>query len=222
MGERHINYKITALFNQFNNLCELLLKDHTLIKWNDLNLSYDKNFYYLSWKSNDKDTNFSVGKHLIKIDQYLEIYNKRLFHLMLNDFSLVRFNFVFEGSNLVKQNLLWWPCPIEKIELKSFEDVDLIFDSLKGIIFTSDLQMRTPIRIDYDYQKETETHPLFHMHFEHPETRIAVKKPLCIYGFMEFILKNFYSDLNIDFENWDKINLTDNKPKIQYEQILQF
>jgi len=214
------NYKITALLEQFSNLSSYLSNEQITIISTDLVFTANKDRVHLSWNSNGKETHFSSGDDLIFISQYIEMYYNRMFHFMLKDGSLIRFNYEFKGRDLVSQNLLWWPCPIKGLKINPTEDIDSVIDRLNGKVKAEEIIMRSPLRVDYDCLIDTQSHPLCHMHFENPDTRLALNKPLCIYGFMEFIFGNFYPAIKIDFSKWDKIKLEKNSSNIEYEYIL--
>lgn len=211
------NYQIHGLKDQLKNTGDFLQKKGIVIIVNDFSINYDKKAVRLSWESN-VNTYYATGDDLLNIEQYLEIYKLRLFHYMLYDGSLIRFNYEFNGNKLVAHNLLWWPCPYRgfKVNNSSLEEIDLLLEVLNGQLNKSDIEMRSPIRMDYDGKNERENHPLYHLHTENCDTRIAINVPLCINGFMQFILSNFYPQEQIDFSDWDNIKLEAKKPSMQY------
>lgn len=215
MGNNFTSQKARALYSQFNNLVEVLSRDHLAIINTNLVIKEDKDSTQLTWQSNGKENKYSAEKEFLNIKQYLEIFDQRMFHIMLFDCSIVRFNYVFEGHELKSQNLLWWPCPLNLSEFYDIENIDKLIDTLNGKFNASEIIMRSPLRIDYDSKNATETHPINHIHIENPQTRIAVNEPLCIYGFMEFIFKNFYPKLKFNYE-WEKMPLIDQDLKLGF------
>lgn len=155
--------------------------------------------------------NSSVG---IKIDQYLEILSSGAYQLLLSDYSVIRYSFVFDGAKLVEQNILWWPCPVH-MDAETENEFGLI-EGLKQKVNASQKQsdyiMRSPIRIDFDSSNDKPSHPRAHAHIEHYDCRINSGYPICFNRFMKFIILNFYPHENINCEKWSFLNY-------QYNQI---
>jgi len=222
MKRTNENYQIKGIKEQLINTGELLEKEGVAIIINYFVERKSKDTFELSWASN-KETHHATGDDLLSIEQYLEIYKLRLFHLMLKDGSLIRFNFVFKKGRLATQNLLWWPCPFSGFEANrsTLDEVELLMELLEGKLEKKDLIMRSPIRIDFDISKETEKHPLYHMHIENCDTRIAINEPLCINGFLRFILSNFYPDIELKYSEWNYINLKNEDSNFMYNDSLK-
>ena len=216
------NYQIKGIKEQLINTGELLEKEGVAIIVNHFIERKNKDTFALSWASN-KETHHATGDDLLSIEQYLEIYKLRLFHLMLKDGSLIRFNFVFKKGGLTTQNLLWWPCPFSGFESNrsTLDEIELLMELLEGKLDKKDLTMRSPIRIDFDISNETEKHPLYHLHMEHCDTRIAVNGPLCINGFLRFILSNFYPEIELKYSDWNYINLKKEDSNYTYNDSLK-
>lgn len=72
------------------------------------------------------------------------------------DNSIIRCSFTFQNSKLISQNLLWWPCPVTKDT--DMEDEFGLIESIKMKLedheVSSYLQMRSPIRIDFDNKQK--------------------------------------------------------------------
>ena len=58
----------------------------------------------------------------------------------------------------------------------------MLSDFLEDDKWYENIEMRSPIRIDYDPRKEvvSSAHPPVHMHIEHMECRIFIEKPMCL------------------------------------------
>lgn len=149
--------------------------------------------------------NFAHGREVsskafLTIDQYLKILTSNSYQLLLFDYSIIRYSFVFDGARLIRQNLLWWPCPVkmdDDIEDK-FENIGM---AIKDMVNTANNQsnyiMRSPIRIDYDRDNNKVDHPRAHMHLSHPECRINTNAPICFNRFIRFIIYNFYPNYSM-------------------------
>lgn len=158
----------------------------------------------LTWSNSVSGRSVS-GKAFLTIDQYLTILSANSYQLLLQDYSIVRYSFVFDGAHLIQQNLLWWPCPV-----KMDEDIENEFGLIQGIKQKinssnnqSDYIMRSPIRIDFDSTKDTSSHPRAHTHFEHADCRVNSIEPICFNRFMRFIIENFYPESKILCNKWN-------------------
>ena len=210
------NYRITALREQAVNAGQYLT-DGELVLW-CLPVIEERHGSKLIFSWKNAVTEFATGDDLLKIEQYLEIYKKRLFHFLLFDGSLVRFCYKFEEGILTEHHLLWWPCPIRDFIAHEIEEVEVVMDTLEGNMKKSDINMRSPIRIDFG--EENESHPMYHLHTEHPDMRLALNRPMCINGFMRFILENFYPQIKIDFSDWEYIDFKTEERKAEARDFL--
>lgn len=204
MGSTKDSYKVAALIDQHEKTGLYLINEKVVLYSIPFNENKEGNTLSLSWK-NEK-TSFATGDDILKIEQYLEIYRNRQFHFLLFDGSLIRFSFCFEKNKLISENLLWWPCPIRNFHVDNLFEIEALLDSLNGTLFKQNLYMRSPIRLDYDSSRDEENHPLYHFHLENPDTRIGLNRPLCINGFMRFILQNFYPLLPLNYSTWKYID----------------
>lgn len=85
--------------------------------------------------------------------------------------------------------------------------------------------MRTPIRIDFDPENSSETHPLVHMHMQDKDCRIAVNQPICFNSFVQFIFENYYNKEYKKcslFKQLSKVNLGYKNQKQQHQLFLSF
>jgi hypothetical protein len=153
-------------------------------------------------------------KYYNSCKQYLAMFKSRSYHFLFNDYSIGRFNYVFDiHSKLVSYNLLWFPCPfsIEYLNL-SMNERSFLFELLDSIqeidkFQYGDFTLRTPIRIDFDAIYEgtkIEFHPTSHIHFQSSETRAKNSKVFCLYNFFAFIIENCYPEINHKFHTEDE------------------
>lgn len=156
------------------------------------------------------------GKFFNHCSQYLALFKSRSFHFLMKDGSIVKFHYEFDDKlKLVCYNLLWFPFPfsneyldmfvnsetneIDKMELYNFIDNLEENDNFSY----SDFNLRTPIRIDYDYSYKSVNdrglyHPISHIHLQHSNTRARNNDIFCLYKFFTFIIENCYPDYNYE------------------------
>lgn len=84
----------------------------------------------------------------------------------------------------------------------------MLSDFLEDDKWYENIEMRSPVRIDYDPRKEvvSSAHPPVHMHIEHMECRIFIEKPMCFNSFIKLIFNNFYPGCKIYLDPNDYIS----------------
>lgn len=203
---------------------------------NTLDILQQLNIFYFNiqptYTNNIKENtqNISWGNHIsgrsvsskafTNVNQYLNILSSNSYHGLMYDYSIIRCSFTFNNDKLISQNLLWWPCPV-KIDNEFVEEFGLI-DSIKMMLEDSNIstyiQMRSPVRFDFDYKNDSSIHPKAHVHLQHYNCRINTNKPICFNRFIKFILDNFYPDLVVDYRKWNflKYNYNNSSQIIEY------
>lgn len=155
------------------------------------------------------------SKYFLSIEQYLKILSDNAFLAVLNDYSLIRCSFVFKDKKLISENLLWWPCPV-KVDSNMVDEFGLIETIqllLSDIANKEYIRMRSPIRVDFDIFNDTEVHPKAHMHIESEECRINTNEPICFNRFINYIVKSFYPNWNMNFKEYDYLKLQYNNSR---------
>lgn len=173
----------------------------------------------LTW-NNHKGGREVSSKYFLRVRQYMRILSDNAFLAILSDYSLVRCSFVFENNKIISENLLWWPCPIQMDdnmvdEFGLLETIEMILEDKEAEKF---IRMRSPIRIDFDAENDTEEHPGAHLHMEHEECRINIDEPICFNRFINYIVKSFYPGWKVEFKEYDyiKFKYDIQKNKISY------
>lgn len=161
----------------------------------------------ITWK-NHKGGREVSGKAFTTIAQYLAILSSNAYQLLLMDYSIIRYSFVFDDNKLLSQNLLWWPCPV-KLDSDLEEEFGLL-ESIKALLEDKEAQgnllMRSPVRMDFDASNNTERHPRAHIHTQHYNCRMNTEMPMCFNKFIEFVVTNFYPEIQIDFKKWHNLS----------------
>ncbi len=198
------------LEEQIDNTLRMLLQAGLLYTYNELKRDYlDRRTIRLSW-NNHRSGDYNAGDSFLKIEQYKKILENGSYLCVLFDGSIIRVSYTICNNILVAHNLLWWPAPYkyENVTLNDVEPVQMISDFLGDEQWYENIEMRSPIRIDYDPREEIVNikHPPVHMHLEHKDCRIYVEKPLCFNRFIKYIFENFYPNANIYLDNHDYID----------------
>lgn len=150
----------------------------------------------LTW-DNHVSGRHNAGASFTNLDQYVSIYETGAYHCIIFDGSIIRVHFKFHKNILLQENLLYWPAPIkidddevDEYGIRQALDAHLsLINSAKG----SHINMRSPLRFDFDSSNNTELHPVVHVHLQHNECRLSAKKPICFNTFIKFVFLNFYN-----------------------------
>lgn len=188
----------------------MLLQKGLLYTYNELKREYpDKDTVRLSW-NNHISGNYNTGKAFLKIEQYQKSIENGSYLCILFDGSLIRASYTIKNDVLIAHNLLWWPAPYKykNVTLDDVAPAQMLSDFLEDDRWYENIEMRSPIRIDYDSRKEIIgiKHPPVHMHLEHKDCRIMVEQPLCFNRFIRYIFVNFYPQCRIYLDENDYID----------------
>lgn len=149
-------------------------------------------------------------RYFLRPEQYCAMVSTNDYWALLKDYSIIRGSFEFNKNILIKESLLWWPCPV-LLDESAVEELGLD-EAVKYLFMESNtikrIMMRTPMRVDFDANKDTDLHPRAHIHLQSPETRINTCEPICFNRFMEYILLNYYSEWEIKFDKREFIHFT--------------
>jgi hypothetical protein len=169
----------------------------------------DQNYAFLRDVShNREEVTFSTGEnfsYVLRNAPYLDIYKtikqERDFNVSLADGAMLQLQYLFEGEDVVRHRLAFFPSP----DLTEFQNEPEIYES--DVIYAEILDRRvvaTPMRFDFDRDGFiAEVHPMAHVTIgQYKNCRIPMRSALCPFRFFEFILKSFY---NTAFNNYDDV-----------------
>lgn len=208
MKSNKVNSNVENIKNQIDNTLMLLYEKGAISFWNECSINLDERSLYqtVTWNNHVSCREVS-SKAFNSLKQYLEILKNGSYQALLSDGSIIRCSYKFEGAHLISYNLLYWPCPIvskdyseEESEGLSFSDI--IEERLSNERILDVVEMRTPIRFDFDVTNDRLDHPRAHVHMQHCDCRINTKEPMCFNSFMKFVLENFYPSMNLNFSDW--------------------
>lgn len=131
------------------------------------------------------------------LEQYLEWVRNSEFTCLLFDYSLIRASYECVGNMVVGHNLLYWPCPVEffvaATELSDIcEGIEMCINSPAQAREIISLTMRTPMRFDFDPEREGDDHPLVHLHTQFDDTRLSVQRAMDFPSFIKKVIRTFY------------------------------
>lgn len=212
----HINKNVLNLADEMNNMMMLLFDLKLLYYFNEVRPRIKNEIQVITWNDHSP-SRANCGASFTTLEQYEHILNSGAFHCILFDGSIIRSSFEFDGKYLINHSHLWWPAPyIDDGNLTEEFTPQLKYeDFLSDSNWMKKVRMRSPIRIDFDPESESITHPLVHMHTQHHQSRIHVDKPICFAKFIQYIFQNFYPHIELDFSKWNFLGFTYPKSKIQ-------
>ncbi|MCG7406586.1 DUF2290 domain-containing protein [Paenibacillus sp. ACRRX] len=194
----------------------------------DFSLSIDQNFP--SIRKNDKfdvidwgksDNLSIVFKNIEYNSIYNELYTDRNFNIKMVDGTLIQLMYMVYNDKLVSHRLAVFPNPyLEQFqnEPEIYEKEDLYADILAKSI------VPIPIRFDYNEDMHDEYHAKSHASFgQYKNCRIPVHAPITPTAFVDFILRNFYSNAYRNFNNLRKTEIElERTISIDEEKLIHF
>jgi Uncharacterized conserved protein len=211
----NFNRNVMATTDSMNNLMILLFNWRLLYYYNEVRPQMINDNQVITWH-NHLSSRANCGSSFTTLEQYEHILKTGAFHCILFDGSIIRSSFTFKDNFLINHSHLWWPAPYlnDDYFTEEFTPQNKIEDFLTDPNWGDKLRMRSPIRIDFDPENESQAHPLIHMHTQHHETRVNIDKPICFSKFIKYIFQNFYPELEINFSKWNMLTFSYQKPRI--------
>lgn len=153
---------------------------------------------------------YNCEQNFCKITQYKAIAEAHAYTCLLYDGAIVRASYSFEEGLLIKHSILWWPAPFmldeTDLELGGILDVFNLYAGSED--WHTNIQMRTPLRFDFDIKNSSWEHPSSHLHMQAKECRLWVDRPVCFNQFIKFIFMNFYQDIYTQHTFWNDLEYT--------------
>jgi hypothetical protein len=178
----------------------------------EVNLSEEQNF-----PAEKNGSIYISGHHDMSVSlrniSYSDIYdilsNGRNYNIKLIDGALIQMLYTFDiEENLKKYRLAFFPSP----NLEKFQNDSEIYtkDEIYADIIRKNI-VSTPLRFDYDPgNHEVVHHPCSHLTIgQYENCRIPLYKPITLFIFIDFILRNFYNTARKKYSeelSFDKAN----------------
>lgn len=129
---------------------------------------------------------------------YTYLLENRQYNIKLLDGGLLQFLYCFEGDDLIKHRLCYFPSP----SFEPFQNEPEIYldDSLIYADITLKSVLPVPVRFDYaPNDAEVLVHPASHLTLgQYKNCRIPVSSPLCPSAFSNFIIRAFYFNATLE------------------------
>lgn len=170
----------------------------------------------VSWPQTATSPPFLLARSAHTPTQYAYWVQHNMFSAMLFDGSLLQISYTVDGGVVSEHRLAWVPAPYEY-------DPDLVRDEpalelLSGYeeLEDAEVQLRTPIRFDYDLNAAAADHPASHMTINGPDCRVACLAAIRVGRFVQFLFANFYPAI------WRNHRYLRELPKSAYHRSASF
>lgn len=211
------NKIINNLKNEMMNTMDILFRKKLLYFYNDVKIERHDDTEVITWQ-NHVGGRANCGKSFTTLNQYEHILKNGSYTCLMFDGSILRFSFKFEENKLVGHSHLWWPSPYGyNCKLNPDEaPLDMYENFIIDDKWYTNINMRSPIRVDYQPGDVSEEHPAVHMHTQHHECRMRVSEPLCFNRFIKYVFDNFYSHLEVDLSELEMFKLNYDKKIVDF------
>lgn len=145
----------------------------------------------------DRDAPLMIGNPST-FDCYRSLIEAKDYSYLMSDGGVIQIALTYDGSRIAAHRFLYHPCPflVTRAEIDEFGGGLLDFiDGTYMDVVKENLLLRSPIRFDFAPDAANESHPASHLTLNDPDCRIPVCAPLQFGTFIEFVLRNFYTDV---------------------------
>jgi len=151
----------------------------------------------VSWV-HDSSTSLMIPS-LPKVDDYLGLVRSQNYSFLMQDGAAVQILYQYDGAQITRHRLLYWPCPFDAVEVFDYEiPVIDVFETLFLENVRTEAILRGLLRFDFAPDDAGELHPPSHLTLAAPDCRVPVHAPLSFDTFMRFLLENFYPQAWMD------------------------
>ena len=167
----------------------------------------------LSWPQAKDAIGLFTDAMYASLSEYRAFLSGGHYTCVLNDGSLIQVSYDFKNDELVGHRFCFYPCPLDLPKSSYATDFDAwnglleteLYNEIEALESTSEtgqevppvrrsslLRLRSPIRFDFDPDKQSATEPSSHVHISDAEARIPVHAALSLAQFVHFVITHFY------------------------------
>jgi hypothetical protein len=177
------------VFDDITNTIDYLTKAELVAYPNTISLKAER----VSWHAYDVSTRLFAPREHPTIDQYLAWLTAGAWSAILFDGSLLQLTYELAGGEISGHRLAYVPCPYD-LDLALVRGGDPLADIIE-LYRRGDAVLRSPIRFDFDARAAKPGHPAAHLTLNSVGCRIACVAPMHVSRFVDFVFRNFYSNL---------------------------
>lgn len=158
--------------------------------------NYQKDNFKMSW-SNYKS---GITKNIYYAQEYEELVRDRQFSFLLMDQSMIQIYYEFNGNQLIKYKLAFYPHPVLTIEnLSQLEDYychsydETLCDFYQDLLQEESLKLTNTSHLRFDYDHAVTSHAKSELQIG-SINNIRISSQVLIYPFIfvDFIIKNLF------------------------------
>lgn len=133
----------------------------------------------------------------LSYDEYIRLISEERYSAILLDYSLLSIEWETKGTEIVRHRYMYIPCPVRS-DVISERPVEIeiadYFSQLDRKLLGDYLISQGYLRFDYtkDIVLKDIHHPIAHMTTISSDCRVAMRSPLSVGDFFNFIFDNFY------------------------------
>ena len=206
-----------SLFQELHNFLSLLLRSGVaLTSTSVVDIPGRRGHRTITWSNNSSVPSSLFRLESSTVSEYQGWVDSQGYSAILLDGSIIQISYNFLYSELVGHRLLYFPCPFD-MDMELLDTLTL--SELIGLYFdegTDGVRLRAPVRFDYDPNSHFKNHPASHMTFQWSHARIAVRSPLSLGHFIQFVFQNFYPSL------WDTHKFLNQWPREEIDDTITF
>ena len=186
-----------SLYRDFWKINAILLKLNLLI---ENNISIKTEGDGVSFIHHEKYTNPDLDISNKYEEEYYDMLSRGVYTFLMVDYTMLQYFNIYSRDTLVKQNIGYvqspYDVPYDLVEVEEEEE-----ENEKVLTKICDLGSYTRMRFEYDPDNfENIKHPRTHLHLGcYKDCRIPINKPMRMYDYIKFVIKNFYSKKYDDF-----------------------
>jgi hypothetical protein len=184
-----------ALATQLRNLFSLLLESEIAIAVNPVVEQHGGYRVRVTWGTAFASVGLMSASEFATVGEYRNFIDSQIYSAVLFDGALLQLSYDFEGHDLVGHRLGYYPCPFDvDPELLRTDPLGDVIEIYSGS-HEAKINLRSPLRFDYDEQNVGSEHPAVHVHLNRANCRWAVSRPLSVADFIRFVFRHFYFDI---------------------------
>lgn len=199
--------------NELENLLVQLVWAEVALTMNPVVLRNVADGQRVTWSS-PKPVPVIMEAEFGTIEEYLSWVDAQMYSAVLYDGSLLQLSYDFDGPELIRHRLLYYPCPFD-VDPLLFNDAEVLdvleFYRSQGV---QEVRLRSPLRFDYDPKNQGDFHPASHLTFLSESCRWAVASPLSLGHFTRFVFRHFYP------AQWSNLSFVRDWPQQQCERTI--
>jgi hypothetical protein len=156
----------------------------------------------VSWHSIHPDRTFLTNRGDPCLQEYKNWLESGAYSALLFDGALLQITYDVENGEIFGHRLAYVPCPyrLDPGMVQRDPIVDLI--ELHEATEPNNIILRSVIRFDFDPSNAGVRHPAAHMTINSSSCRIACVAPMHVGRFVDFVFRNFYSNIWLVHERY--------------------